>query len=102
LNGSARWGDQTWAHGYWFYAWGHINWKIYALGKRSFYNRSQVAADEMSILQKLLRVFRSDHPGGAQFVYVDGSVKFVPEEIEYPVLRALVTRAGDEVNHSFN
>jgi prepilin-type N-terminal cleavage/methylation domain-containing protein/prepilin-type processing-associated H-X9-DG protein len=102
LNGSSRWGDQTWAHGYWFYAWGHINWKIFALGQRPFYNRSQVPSDEMSIIQKMLRVFRSDHPGGAQFVFVDGSVQFVPDEIEYRVLRALVTRAGEEVNHSFN
>jgi prepilin-type N-terminal cleavage/methylation domain-containing protein/prepilin-type processing-associated H-X9-DG protein len=102
LNGSSRWGDQTWAHGYWFYAWGHINWKIYTIGQRPFYNRSQVAADEMGIIQKLLRVFRSDHPGGAQFVFVDGSVQFIPDEIEYPVLRALVTRAGEEVDHRFN
>ena len=95
-NGTARWGDQTWANGYWFDAWGHIAWGFYATGNREFYNRSSIAADEIPILSKVLRVFRSDHPGGAQFVYVDGSVHFVPTEVEYPVLRALVTRAGDE------
>ena len=49
-----------------------------------------------------MRVFRSDHPGGAQFVFVDGSVHFIPDTIDYPVLRALVTRAGGEVGHSID
>ena len=52
----------------------------------------------MSVISKVVRVFRSDHSGGCQFVYVDGSVHFVPDEIEYPVLRALITRAGGEAD----
>jgi prepilin-type processing-associated H-X9-DG protein len=46
-------------------------------------------------------VFRSDHRGGVQFVFLDGSVRFVPETIDYPVLRALVTRAGEETDYDF-
>jgi prepilin-type processing-associated H-X9-DG protein len=49
----------------------------------------------------IARVFRSDHPGGAQFVLLDGSVHFVSETVDYPVLRALVTRAGEETNYNF-
>jgi prepilin-type N-terminal cleavage/methylation domain-containing protein len=97
-NGTARWGDQTWANGYWFDAWGHISWGIYKLTGRSFYNRASIAPDEMSVISKVVRVFRSDHSGGCQFVIADGSVHFVPDEIEYPVLRALITRAGGEAD----
>lgn len=101
LNGSFRGGDQTWANGYWFYAWGHINWQYYNLTGRDFYNRSEVLPDETPIKKTLYRIYRSDHPGGAQFVMLDGSVHFVRESIDYPVLHALVTRAGGELDHSF-
>jgi len=43
------------------------------------------------------RGFRSRHPGGAQFVFADGSVHFVIEGIEHQVYRALGTRNGGEV-----
>lgn len=89
-SGQVQWGDQTWANGYWALAWGHIDWGIYETLKISSYNADR-------ILQNNKRVYRSDHPNGAQFVFVDGSVHFIETEIEYPVLRALVTRAGEEV-----
>ena len=44
--------------------------------------------------------FRSLHPGGAQFVMGDGSVRFVPENIDYAMYRALSTRAGGETVQS--
>jgi prepilin-type processing-associated H-X9-DG protein len=92
-NGQIKWGEQTWADGYWFNAWGHIDWLFYEQFAQSSYNaQTQVNAKTTQ------RVFRSDHPGGAQFVMVDGSVQFIPETIDYPVLRALVTRAGGEVD----
>lgn len=43
------------------------------------------------------RGFKSLHPGGAQFVYADGSVHFVQEAIERLVYRAYATRNGEEV-----
>ena len=95
-NGSSKWGDQTWANGYWFDAWGHINWQIYSMTGRTFYDRSSVAPDEVPILQKILRVFAVIIRVGAQFVFVDGSVHFVPDDVDYPVLLALVTRAGQD------
>ncbi len=39
----------------------------------------------------------SDHPGGAQVLYCDGSVHFLPDSLDTNVLAALCTRAGGEV-----
>lgn len=41
--------------------------------------------------------FRSQHPAGAQFVFGDGSVKFLKESIHPAVYRALGTRNAGEV-----
>ena len=92
LNGTSKWGDQTWAHGYWALAWGHMAAKFPAV-----YNNSTEYAPPHSN-----RAFRSDHPGGVQFVLVDGSVQFISDDSSPDVRRALVTRAGDEIDHDFN
>ncbi len=42
------------------------------------------------------QTFRSDHPGGAQFAFVDGAVRFVAETIDAGLLDSLATRAGGE------
>lgn len=39
---------------------------------------------------------RSDHPGGVNAVFCDGSVRFLKETIELQTLKALLTRAGGE------
>ncbi|WP_435011954.1 DUF1559 domain-containing protein (plasmid) [Tundrisphaera lichenicola] len=41
--------------------------------------------------------FRSFHPGGANFLYVDGSVKFIKQTIAMHTYRALSTIQGGEV-----
>jgi len=41
--------------------------------------------------------FYSWHPGGAQFVMIDGSVRFIPDTVNTATYRALATSMGTEV-----
>jgi prepilin-type N-terminal cleavage/methylation domain-containing protein/prepilin-type processing-associated H-X9-DG protein len=91
LDGTAMWGDHTWAHGYWVYAWGHMAAKF-----PSIFNNSREYDPTRSN-----RAFRSDHPGGVQFVMLDGSVQFLSEDSDPAVRIALVTRAGGEMEYEF-
>ena len=40
--------------------------------------------------------FGSWHTGGANFVFCDGSVRFLPDSISFPVFQALNTANGGE------
>ncbi|HEX6963259.1 MAG TPA: DUF1559 domain-containing protein [Lacipirellula sp.] len=91
LSGQPKWGEHTWAHGYWALAWGTIAAKYPALYNSSTYHH----------IGDSRQAFRSDHPGGVQFVLLDGSVHMIATETDPLVREALVTRAGDEVGHSF-
>jgi prepilin-type N-terminal cleavage/methylation domain-containing protein/prepilin-type processing-associated H-X9-DG protein len=92
LAGTVKFGDQTWAEGYWALSWGHM-----AASFPQAYNNSVEFQKPISA-----RVFRSDHPGGVQFVFLDGSVRLLGDGSDPEVRRALVTRAGEETNHQFN
>jgi prepilin-type N-terminal cleavage/methylation domain-containing protein/prepilin-type processing-associated H-X9-DG protein len=41
--------------------------------------------------------FGSGHPGGANFTFADGSVRFLSDRMSLPALQALSTRSGGEV-----
>jgi prepilin-type N-terminal cleavage/methylation domain-containing protein/prepilin-type processing-associated H-X9-DG protein len=86
-DGTTKWGDHAWAEGYWFYAWGHTNVDV-------AYNFNDDRAKWQS---NYTATFRSDHPGGVQFVFLDGSVRFLEDTIESETLAAMITRAGAEV-----
>ncbi|WP_146506260.1 H-X9-DG-CTERM domain-containing protein [Rubinisphaera italica] len=45
--------------------------------------------------------FASEHKGGGQFALVDGSVKFVSENIDTNLYRALGTISGSESTGEF-
>jgi prepilin-type N-terminal cleavage/methylation domain-containing protein len=83
-NGTTMWGDQKWAAGYWNDTWGHMSSDLPTL-----YNNSIEYLHPASA-----RTFRSDHPGGVQFVLLDGSVHFLRDESDPLVRRSLVTRDG--------
>jgi len=44
-----------------------------------------------------METYRSEHPGGANFAMCDGSVRFVPDEVDSRLLNALATRDGREI-----
>ena len=60
------------------------------------FNPHDIAGDGVYDLN-WFHTFRSDHEGGVQFVFVDGSVHFISENIDSNLLDALATRAGGEV-----
>jgi prepilin-type N-terminal cleavage/methylation domain-containing protein len=90
MEDQTKWGNHTWAEGYWNQAWGHM-----AVDYPEFYNGNQYSA-------RSDRAFRSDHPGGVQFVLLDGSVQFISNGADPVIRAALVTRAGEEPNHQIN
>ena len=85
--GTSKWGDTTWANGYWYYAWGHMSTDLPEL-----FNNVELFANPNSA-----RAFRSDHQGGVNFVFLDGSVEMLTTDSDPVVRRSLVTRAGSEV-----
>ena len=85
--GQLRGGQGVWAHGYPrglnFSTWGK-------------FNRHEVN-DDVTSEENGIYSFRSQHPGGALFVFADGSVRFLKESVAKTVYRGLSTRAGGEV-----
>jgi prepilin-type N-terminal cleavage/methylation domain-containing protein/prepilin-type processing-associated H-X9-DG protein len=85
--GMLRGGQGVWAHGYPrglnFSTWGKLNHHL-------------VTTDNTSE-DSGIYAFRSQHPGGVNFAFADGSVRFIKDSISKPIYRGLSTRAGGEV-----
>lgn len=58
--------------------------------------------EDESLEGEYMTAFRSDHPGGVQFVMLDGSVHFIADDIDDDILDSLVTRAGGEIIRDYN
>lgn len=87
LEGYSKGGTTQWAMAYPGHAWGST------LGTFN--------AQEMIGSFAEWETFRSDHPGGANFALVDGSVRFVAEGVDAVVLDATATRDGGELVADF-
>lgn len=77
----------AWAQGYKLLAWGHM-----ATDESHLFNNH----NDWDI-PDIYRTYRSDHPGGVNFVMLDGSVRFLSDNSDPEVRHALVTREGEEI-----
>lgn len=78
----------------------NVRWPINAAKKGVAYYRWDNAAPagaDKSMMENDLP-FGSEHPGGAFFSMVDGSVHFLADELEFTILQDLATKAGGEPN----
>jgi prepilin-type N-terminal cleavage/methylation domain-containing protein/prepilin-type processing-associated H-X9-DG protein len=97
-------GSLSIGNGNWFAAWGDGVQRLACVGINRAYTAPLPFADRMSASGQPPQQgpqtglgFGSYHPGGANFAFADGSVKFVKETTDLRVLSGLGTRAGGEV-----
>jgi prepilin-type N-terminal cleavage/methylation domain-containing protein/prepilin-type processing-associated H-X9-DG protein len=85
--GQVRGGNTQWVWGYASYSFGSTLVKL----------NTKVYTNPAGLIGSGLHAFRGEHVGGVNFVYGDGSVRFLRDTIDLPTYQALGTRAGGEV-----
>ena len=79
------WGTQSFATTAW-----PINYR------NAEYASGAEPSDPASTSNNYALIFRSQHPGGAHFLFGDGSVHFLAESLDLPTYQALASRDGGE------
>ncbi len=108
----AQWGEPLAEWGWWGASTsrkmiGHVTMSAYApINYRlpfSFDQRNgqtpsagSFAAFSSNYVDRRMCAFGSNHPGGANFVFGDGGLRFLTDDTELDVLRAMSTRAGGD------
>lgn len=77
---------------------GCSTWVGVLAGSESLRARVVGAADHQPNAGGHFDDYSSGHPGGVQFVFGDAAVRFLADDIDLEILRALTTRAGGEVS----
>jgi prepilin-type N-terminal cleavage/methylation domain-containing protein/prepilin-type processing-associated H-X9-DG protein len=91
---TVKWGETRWAVAYPMITWGSTAAPL---------NSETQVTLESGIFPNGHESFRSDHGGGVNFAFVDGSVRFIANEIDLSVYSAMATRAGGEpLDHKEN
>ena len=75
------------------WAWGYCGYSFGATGT-PFNRHNDPTAGSVTAR---LTAFRSDHPGGANFLFGDAAVRFLSESVDATIYRHLGTRAGGEL-----
>lgn len=83
--GQIRGGNTSWAFGYSSYSYADT------------LNRFNLKTFAPSLQDGGLHGFRSDHIGGGNFLFSDGSIRFVRDSIDLASYQAFATRAGGEI-----
>jgi prepilin-type N-terminal cleavage/methylation domain-containing protein len=76
--------------------WGFQNWALTGWPINHMNQELEQKPYEWHFFAENCISFRSRHPEGAFFAFSDASVHFLSEAIDFPLYKALSTRAGDE------